>query len=377
MRIILHIGMPKSGSTALQDGLRRNDHLLRQRGFLYPARHGLPKNHNLLIAPLIQDDGLPRVFKQVYKDDPKLRFQDVRRMLAEIGDRAKRDGIHTIVLSGEMLFRPLSHESASNLRRMLQPLAEHITVVAYVRSPSGFYLSMAQQVLKANSSIPIPRGKNYRATIECYERFADSMIVRLYDRDSLAGGDIMTDFLGGVLAFGAHELDDIVRVRSNHASSAEVMDAFHRYKSASSLNDNEYTPDGKLVRHLLEEADRKLPAPTKPVLHQHIVDAINGTCPDAGWLKERWNIVFPDFDYSMSLLSEGPSKPPARVRDICSVNEDRTAALLSHALHSLALQKPSGNVSFGTAFPNPRPTRPRPSRRRRLLNTLLGRRASG
>lgn len=88
MRVVLHIGMPKSGTSALQKTLRTNQKLLRQNGIFYPAGHGLPKNHNLLATGFLADDELPRIFAQVYGDTPQRRFADIDALIDKILRRA-------------------------------------------------------------------------------------------------------------------------------------------------------------------------------------------------------------------------------------------------------------------------------------------------
>ena len=61
VRIILHIGMPKAGSTALQAALAAARRPLGKAGVLYPKG---AFNHNFLVAGIAPVNRLGRVFAQ-------------------------------------------------------------------------------------------------------------------------------------------------------------------------------------------------------------------------------------------------------------------------------------------------------------------------
>src|SRR5690606_15336920 len=119
------------------------------------------------------------------------------RWLEAIRAEAEALGAGTVVLSAENLFAITEPAQAQALRALLLGLgAERIEVIAYVRRPSDWYLSAAQQVLRASHQIRTARPVSYRAPIECHAaHVADTLRVFPYDRTLFPGGDILGHFL--------------------------------------------------------------------------------------------------------------------------------------------------------------------------------------
>ena len=108
MRTLLHIGMAKAGSSALQDSLAGSHKALAARGVLYPRRLGGTSysNHSLLLPAVFDWRGSRSLQFSPEERGPSLEpasraFLDALR--AEIAATAPR----ALVLSSEHLFRVL------------------------------------------------------------------------------------------------------------------------------------------------------------------------------------------------------------------------------------------------------------------------------
>lgn len=194
--LVLHIGAHKTGTTAIQVYLRRNREALRAIGrdiLLPPTPQGKPANWNFMFGI---DPG--PVFR--------LKPPALKKMLAQIDG-----GSDDLILSSEELFflePPTIHDFAKALAGRF----DRVHLVAYLRRQDRMAISHWQQaartqqsaVLFGNSAGPLidlPEPAldylDYATRLEHWiTAFAPGQVTcRIYDRQLLAGGDAVTDFL--------------------------------------------------------------------------------------------------------------------------------------------------------------------------------------
>jgi hypothetical protein len=352
MKLFLHIGMPKAGSTALQQTLGAAAADLEPKGICFPVGHGLPKNHNMLVGGFLEHEKLPRLFRQIYANDDRRMRRDFRNFMAGLLARIATSKAHTIVLSGEMLFRKMGPRKIAALRDMLQPFADQITVMAYVRSPAQFYMSQVQQVLKASHKIVEPGPRLYRGPLESYEALTDDIRVVPYAREGLYGGDIARDFLHRL----SPKLGDILRdeqiCQSNQTISAEGIDILQKYRKYGHPEENgTFTPDTGEVINLIAEAEAEIGGFTKPVVHEHVRDYLSCASVDLLWLRDRHGITFGDIDYDRITDRLSPPSPPDEILDICQLDQNLRDRLAVTVMHRLAERATEGRkVRFKTSI---------------------------
>ncbi len=142
--VYLHIGAPKTATSALQALLAQNAEALLASGVLYPqtCRHG--DAHHVLICDLIerhQGHPLPDFW---YGDYPRGRaWQALREELAR-----QVDAIHAAVVSSELFFGQTTHLDAI-LADIARELAGYpVRVVVYLRRQDRMYSSFYNQDVK-------------------------------------------------------------------------------------------------------------------------------------------------------------------------------------------------------------------------------------
>lgn len=187
-KLVVHIGCPKGGSSAIQKALRLNHAGLASRGIAVPSRD---------LDPESEITGSHAAFF-----DSCVR-QRRATPIPGLGDllesAAERQAASTIVLSAENLSNPLGFE------RLFEDLADRfeISIVLYVRRQDEFLEASWQQWdVKLGGSLlawmirNVGRRGDWCSTIEPWARaFGDERIVaRVHDRGRLVLGDSFFDF---------------------------------------------------------------------------------------------------------------------------------------------------------------------------------------
>jgi hypothetical protein len=244
----LHIGLRKTGTTAIQGALFANRELLKTHGIHYL---GIEENHSAPIYTAFSDN--PEAYYLNvqaglgHRDAIELRRQEILRVVGEEIDSSKEP---IFVISGEDIAF-LGPSGAERLRAFLAPRFEHIQIVVYVRHPFGFASSAAQQRIKGGRSLDHLRAKlpvpDYRRQIEpfsfCFGR--PNVMVREYDLPKL-GNDVVQDFVK-VIAKTNLTLPSFGPDHSNRSLSraaVAVLDAVNR-KCGGPRKDMNKTPRAK------------------------------------------------------------------------------------------------------------------------------------
>jgi hypothetical protein len=339
MKLILHIGMPKTGSTALQHTLAAAAPDLLRHGICYPAGNGLPKDHNKLVCGFTPVERLPRHFRQVYAGDEERKRRDFDTFRSTLFGRIRKSKAHTVVLSAEMLFRNTGPEERAALTKVLKQIAEEITIVAYLRSPAKFYMSQVQQVLKASHRIVAPKPPAYRIPLEAWSTPTEDIRVIPYAREQFHGQDIALDFLHRFFSDLGEVLEPHHMHASNQTLSAEGIDILQKYRLYNhAANDGRHTPDtGELIR-LITETETNIGNCTKPVLHARLADYLARASKDLLWLRDRHGIMFDDIEYEAIEEGLAAPSPPREIADICALDPALRDQLAMRVMNRLTVK---------------------------------------
>ncbi len=193
-KIILHIGTYKTGSTAIQAFMRRNESTFEAQGVIYPTFRGDSQSHTFLC--------------QAIRTNNKEGLEECTRTLRRAFHERPEA---TVVLSSEH-FWPMNGPHLHTMLDILETISADIRVLMYVRSQGRLWASLYAQQSKSMSVRPEHKlwGRNsfIGARIanhgmyyfECLEEYAkrfgrDHVTAKIYDRKLFNGGDVITDFL--------------------------------------------------------------------------------------------------------------------------------------------------------------------------------------
>ena len=225
-RLVLHAGVPKTGTTSIQRFLDENSSALAEQGIFYsptPDRPGR-RDHNFLAMATWQH--VQRIYADRYGTDiGRLQADSAAawdRMLADF----RASDQHTLLVSGEFFARapmkPMIEFAEATLSEF------DITVLFYLRQPSTHYVSWLQQHIKgSNTLLPFGRRRSrWAKKLRLWGRVGD-VAVREFNRATMVNGDVVDDFaslIGADVSSMARPSD------ANESISAEGMDLLVRHR---------------------------------------------------------------------------------------------------------------------------------------------------
>jgi len=201
-RVVVHIGMGKTGTSSIQYLLAANRPVLADHGVLYPRVPGRGR-HTRLGLSVKPDTELARTpaWNRMGRPVPqRFRRRFRRNLLAETASTAA----HTVLFSDEALFG-LVDESLLRLRALTSKIGSSVRVVAYVRRQDDHLASLYQQEVKVGETRRIEEwvstsglpGHDYHARMSAWrDVFApDELVVRRFERSSFVDGSLYADFI--------------------------------------------------------------------------------------------------------------------------------------------------------------------------------------
>lgn len=226
-KIILHAGMPKTGTSTIQNVLHANrDFLLRHEGALYPS---LTANLNTPLLTIVRNDPLEHPANKLAGLTPEEAVTRRKGYLDALYSEISSLDWNSLLLSAEGVSN-LSKPEIERLREWGENYASDWTVLVCVRHPVKRTSSVIQQRLKQGSFLKRlyrnPPAPNYRQKISNAISVFGRENVRIFDFDTAVkseGGIVSTfaEIAGLSPATGEFLASQAVRV--NESLSLEAV----------------------------------------------------------------------------------------------------------------------------------------------------------
>ena len=198
MKIVLHAGFPKTGTSSLQNYLARHRLELDQNGIIYP-QFDQRDSHWLLTAAFHDSpESYHHVQRRIAAGDVSSQLNAAKRKLLSLLATVKDDKV--ILLSHEGIGGNLRGvRGVSELRDTLLDFTDHLQIVAYARSPVELYPSYIQQRLKGLEKRVTPPDdwvSDHAARAEHLRGIfgEERCEIHIYSPSTLLNGDIIDDF---------------------------------------------------------------------------------------------------------------------------------------------------------------------------------------
>ncbi|MCR9129325.1 MAG: hypothetical protein NXI12_07370 [Alphaproteobacteria bacterium] len=204
MDAIVHIGVGKTGTSAIQRTLMNNRGALQARGFYYPKCAARPSGrHDRLGAHAFADDinvDARKLLKITPEGLEQFRSELERDLAEELAAvSAQQDPV--VIFSDEGLANMRTEAEVARLKALLAPHFDSIKIVVYMRRQDLHSVSHFSQHIKAGRvGYAILRKLHFYQ----YDRMLDmwagvfgeaAIQPRIFERDHMPNGDVVEDFL--------------------------------------------------------------------------------------------------------------------------------------------------------------------------------------
>jgi hypothetical protein len=290
MKVYLHIGIEKTGTTTIQDFLIINQDHLKKQGVEISSALG-EGNNVLLAAYAMSHDrsSSVHVAKKVTRRAERITF-DLKvssDFLREI-KRAPRD-LRSLILSNEHCHSTLiKTEELQKLRDLLNQVSDDVTIIVYLRRQIDVCVSLYSTLLKlglaANfhnyfKNLSLTHFYNYCELVQLWTGvFGDENVnVRLFDNEKLIGNDLLTDFCSAVGIEDTSDLD--VPAKTNESLVPEAQNLLLELNRFQKIDSSEVFRDlhTAVTSYLIDTYSGKgnLPSRALAIEKQSIFDESN------------------------------------------------------------------------------------------------------
>lgn len=294
MRLLLHLGQVKTGSTALQQALHGASRDLRGRGVLYPRFGGRAIAHHALL-PLCEDPNRLPTWSLQDQGGAEAAALHAWEVWNRTCETVLSDPPKVMVLSSELLIQHTRHRAKQRLADILTELTPQLMPVLYVRHPVAHFRARLQEWLKVESApLPVVEPTLRAAILDCEASFGAPPHLVAYDRAGLLGGDIVQDFATRFLADHVRP-GDLPKVVVNVGLSAEALVLLARLRSEGTSAAGTARRVARLIAPLAA-LDRSDPPDRPLTLLPDVAQAVLRAATCHHWLAETGRLFLPGLD---------------------------------------------------------------------------------
>lgn len=327
MKTIIHIGSEKTGSTSIQAALGKHRAELLAAGILYPEWPD-PSLKSHVIYPLFLGNDLvanpmSRILEKNLLAGQNQPVQTWERIEKAVADHDPA----VLLLSSEVLFKKLPPEAEDIIKRISE-MSTEVEVVAYLRNPRDFAISLTNQVFKQQVTCDramLESRLDYGAVLQSYaDAFGQLPRVFKYGPDLMTDGSIVPHFFKEVLGVALPE--EAKQIFWNLTPSPEALSILQSYFHALngtdmwSFEDVDYRLMAKILK--LDKALGKKPAELTPQA-AHWLDGYLGNIQDLG----KFGITFDDVRETETVPGSPSLGEEFGTSDFFVLDPDRVKAL--------------------------------------------------
>lgn len=209
MKLVLHIGTEKTGTTTIQHFLNENRKKLKSKGFHVLNCAGR-FNHRAVPSFCMDENRENDYFQDSQYTSVEFRRSFKKKFKKEFDHELNsvKSKAHTVIITSEHFHSRLeSHEELQNLKYILAPHFTEIRILCYLREQSSLADSAYSSCMQAGAIIGVKKflsecipGNSFFDYSLFLNKWADvfgqkSIQPRVFDRDHLVKRDLIQDFL--------------------------------------------------------------------------------------------------------------------------------------------------------------------------------------
>ena len=324
MKVILHIGSGKTGTSSIQQSLADSSGYLLKNGIQYPVLDG-DVNHNYLTAPF--RPVTPRGMLQRYGSRAKV-IDRTDRLWKILAKRAKRHPQHTLVLSAEALLYLGDVDGFCRRLNAEIPSISEVEIVVYLRRPSSHFAAKTQQSLRASSKVLQPVRLLNAPALRSWQKHGQLRISEFH-KPLLRDQDVVSDFWHNTFP-AVEPAASAGSVNENVSLSGEGMALLQRYRCRFCADkDGLFLPQtDSLIRLIgqLEKSNSQNIVFDRPSLHADVRDFIDYSTNDNNEVADEFGFRFSQLK-ACKATPTLKSRPFARVEDVMKVDFGKVVGL--------------------------------------------------
>lgn len=345
MRLVLHIGMGKTGTSTLQRTFFLERTKLAAAGVLYPtSQRSSFRHHQALMCLVAPMELLSREFASLKAAGLHAVRSAGKQFWDDVVQQIDAERPETVVLSYEALIY-LPAQQISDLRTILADVFSEVDVVAYVRHPSSYWLALTQQGVKFTYAVKPPGAYHNRVSrhlARYVEVFDGKVAARAFDPLILKDRCIVRDFLAVHLPEVTFPDAAIDVTNVNESISAEamcIMQDLHRHDAPDTapLHPDESSELVRLLALVGTEVEQTTPRLRRGIAEQ----LVRNHQVELDWLHAQFGMTFPSWTGDGSAAEAMvPSAGSSELRDVLDVEVaqvERTMSALLRRLSSRSL----------------------------------------
>ena len=221
MKLILHIGTEKTGSSTIQHVLKKNQKTLLDNGYFFinSTRFGLSldklgTDSRILAAYCTFMEEKEELFRFNMIDTPEKRARFRENVQRSLGRQLRKlpGHVHTIIASSEHFHSRLgSVEEVARLRELFAPYVDDTEIICYLRNQADTVVSLYSTALKGGATLDLDtfietkceadgHYFNYDQFIGKWEQVygQESINLRIFSKHCFINNDLLDDFLAQI-----------------------------------------------------------------------------------------------------------------------------------------------------------------------------------